>query len=127
MSPVAFRYAAAFAGGALVSALAFQIGFSQRSGLNSSDLIGTMGPPPHEAKVPLGQGLGSATLHETAAGLVLEYDLRSGEPVRIVTRIAGARAANKNATGPQIELEVHSKGELVQRESLGVGGGSTAD
>jgi anti-sigma factor RsiW len=110
LSSAGFRYAAAFVGGALVTTLAFQIGLSHRSALDPADLTGTMTSPPHAATVPLQQGRGSATVRETASGLVLEYDLTAGDPVRIVTRVTGAPGADKSVARPQVELEVTPEG-----------------
>lgn len=117
-APAVFRYAAAFAGGALLSALAFQMAASQRSGLDPADLSGTMSSPPHRATtVPLQQGHGSATVRETASGLVLEYDLAAGKPVKIVTRVT----APESADSPKVDLELYSDGKLIERQSLEAG------
>ena len=116
-APAAFRYAAAFAGGALVTALVFQLAASQRSGLDASDLVGTMSPPHPAVATPLQQGQGSATARETSSGLVLEYDLPAGKPVTVVTRVT----APKSAGSPQVEVELYSEGELIERQSVGVG------
>ena len=113
-SPTTLRYAAAFAGGALISALAFQIGANQRSGLDPADMTGTMSPPHASATAPLQQGQGSATVRETPTGLVLEYDLAAGEAVRIVTRVT----APESAGSPNVDLELYSGGKLTERQSL---------
>jgi anti-sigma factor RsiW len=116
-APASFRYAAAFAGGALVTALAFQVASDQSAGQHTSQLVGTMSPPHPAVTVPLQQGQGSASARETPSGLVLEYDLPAGEPVRIVTKVT----APESADSPQVEVELYTDGQLIERQSLGVG------
>lgn len=114
VSPTVLRYAAAFAGGALVSALAFQIGANQRGGLDPAEMTGTMSPSHRSATVPLQNGQGRATAREMPSGLVLEYDLAAGEPVKIVTRVT----APESAGSPNVDLELYSGGKLIERQSL---------
>jgi len=91
------RYAAAFAGGLLVSALAFQIDRFDATQAGSGELTGTIAAATHveathaEARmiVNLPQARGSITLAGTAAAPQVVTALEAAQPVSIVTRLHG--------------------------------------
>lgn len=122
--PGVLRYAAAFAGGVLVSTIAFHAGKDGGAGIDVSALTGTMASQEAQKQdgasdgmsVSLEQGRGTASLRETPSGLVLEYDLAARDPVRIVTWVA----APGDSGAHDVDFELYAGDSLVQRESLGV-------
>jgi len=86
------RYAAAFGGGLLVSALAFQFGKLDSTELGAGQLAGTIADATHaEARmiVNLDQVRGSITLTGAAEAPQVVTSLNSSQPVSIVTRLHG--------------------------------------
>lgn len=84
------RYAAAFGGGLLVSALAFQFGKLDSTELGAGQLAGTIADATHaEARmiVNLDQVRGSITLTGAAEAPQVVSSLESSQPVSIVTRL----------------------------------------
>jgi anti-sigma factor RsiW len=84
------RYAAAFGGGLLVSALAFQFGDLDSTQLGAGQLAGTLAEATHsEARmiVNLDQVRGSVTLTGSAGAPQIVTSLESTQPVSIVTRL----------------------------------------
>jgi anti-sigma factor RsiW len=84
------RYAAAFGGGLLVSALAFQFGNLDSTELGAGQLAGTIADTTHaEARmiVNLDQVHGSITLTGSATAPQIVTSLESTRPVSIVTRL----------------------------------------
>jgi anti-sigma factor RsiW len=84
------RYAAAFGGGLLVSALAFQFGKLDSTELGAGQLAGTIADATHaEARmiVNLDQVRGSITLTGAAEAPQVVTSLESSQPVSIVTRL----------------------------------------
>ena len=84
------RYAAAFGGGLLVSALAFQFGQLDSTELGAGQLAGTIAEATHaEARmiVNLDQVRGSITLTGAAEAPQVVTSLKSSQPVSIVTRL----------------------------------------
>ena len=84
------RYAAAFGGGLLVSALAFQFGNLDSTELGAGQLAGTIAAATHdEARmvVNLDQVRGSITLTGSAEAPQIVTSLESTLPVSIVTRL----------------------------------------
>jgi len=84
------RYAAAFGGGLLVSALAFQFGNLDSTELGAGQLAGTIAAATHaEARmvVSLDQVRGSITLTGAAEAPQIVTSLESSRPVTIVTRL----------------------------------------
>jgi len=86
------RYAAAFGGGLLVSALAFQFGQLDSTEFGAGQLAGTIADATHaEARmiVNLDQARGSITLTGAAEAPQVVTSLNSSQPVSIVTRLHG--------------------------------------
>ena len=84
------RYAAAFGGGLLVSALAFQFGKLDSTEFGAGQLAGTIADATHaEARmiVNLDQVRGSITLTGAAEAPQVVTSLKSSQPVSIVTRL----------------------------------------
>ena len=84
------RYAAAFGGGLLVSALAFQLGKLDSTEFGAGQLTGTIADATHaEARmvVNLDQVRGSITLTGAAEAPQVVSSLESSQPVSIVTRL----------------------------------------
>jgi len=84
------RYAAAFGGGLLVSALAFQLGKLDSTEFGAGQLTGTIADATHaEARmiVNLDQVRGSITLTGAAEAPQVVTSLESSQPVSIVTRL----------------------------------------
>lgn len=98
--PAALRYAAAFAGGLLFSAIAFQVGFESRDGLGVSELVGTMtasGPGSRvvradSVRLALEQLEGEVTLYDTGSARVLVFDLAPQRAIEVVTAYDGREA-----------------------------------
>ncbi len=102
-SPSGLRYAAAFAGGLLVSALAFQFGTSPVSGqLSVNQLVGTMaravpesvdvqggGSLVDKATIELPQVSGAVSLHGTPAAPVVGVSVRARTDIDVVARLEG--------------------------------------
>lgn len=99
MQGTALRYAAAFAGGIVVSALAFQFAGEPRGELATNDLVGTIAhgeravpaTPLDSFTLELEQLRGEVTLYDVRSTLLLEVDLAADQPVDVVARYAGAQ------------------------------------
>jgi hypothetical protein len=142
----ALRYAAAFAGGLLVSAIAFQVASDRRSGLDVSDVAGTMvsqdpvsrSGPVDSVHLSLDQVSGTVSLFRSSSMRVVEFDLAAREPVEVAVvhdgqearfsgfGQAGGAAAQRYALvlegpgleGAPVEIWFLSAGAVIHRESL---------
>ena len=116
------RYAAAFAGGLLVSALAFQLDRFDASQAGQGDLAGTIADAAHvdgshaEARmiVNLPQAQGSITLAGTAADPQVVTALQSTQPVSIVTRLHGNGVV-------EVQVVDDATANVLQRGKLRIG------
>ncbi len=111
------RYAAAFAGGLLVSALAFQFSSLGSTELGAGQLAGTIAAATHaEARmiVNLDQVRGSITLTGSADAPQVVTSLESARPVSIVTHLH---------EGGHVEVQVidDATGNVLQRGNLRIG------
>lgn len=94
------RYAAAFAGGLIVSAIAFQFGATHRAALDVTQVAGTMASqdpvansaPVDAVSVDLAQVSGSVRLFQSATMRVLEFDLAADGPLEVVVAHDGQEA-----------------------------------
>ena len=116
------RYAAAFAGGLLVSALAFQLDRLDPSRAGQGELAGTITDVAHvdaalaEARmiVNLPQAQGSITLAGTANAPQVVTSLQSSQPVSIVTRLHGDGVV-------EVEVVDDATSAVLQRGKLRIG------
>lgn len=113
------RYAAAFGGGLLVSALAFQLGRLDSTEFGAGQLAGTIAAATHaEARmiVNLDQVRGSITLTGAAEAPQVVTSLESTRPVSIVTHLHG---------DGRVEVEVvdDATATVLQRGNLRIGPG----
>jgi len=111
------RYAAAFGGGLLVSALAFQFGRLDSAELGAGQLAGTIADATHaEARmvVNLDQVRGSITLMGSADAPQVVTSLESARPVSIVTHLH---------EGGWVEVQVvdDTTATVLQRGNLRIG------
>jgi hypothetical protein len=111
------RYAAAFGGGLLVSALAFQLGRLDSTELGAGQLAGTIADTTHaEARmvVNLDQVHGLITLTGSADSPQVVTSLESTRPVSIVTRLQ---------EGGRVEVQVvdDASAKVLQRGNLRIG------
>lgn len=96
----AWRFAAAFAGGLLVSAIAFELGVDRRSGFDVSEVAGTLASqdpvarsaPSDTVQVALDQAKGTVSLFRSATMRVVEFDLAVQQTVDIVVMHDGQEA-----------------------------------
>jgi hypothetical protein len=94
------RIAAAFAGGLLVSAIAFQLGADRPAGLDVSEMAGTLAShdpvdrsaPVDTVKVSLGRASGTVSLFRSATMRVVEFDLAVQQPLDVVVMHDGQQA-----------------------------------
>jgi hypothetical protein len=142
------RYAAAFAGGLIVSAIAFQVASDRSAGLDVSDLAGTMvsqdpvsrSGPVDSVHVSLDQVSGTVSLFRSSSMRVVEFDLAAREPVEVVVvhdgqearfsgfGQSGGAAAQRYALvldgagveGAPIEIRFLTAGAVIHSESLKV-------
>lgn len=96
LPPTTMRYAAAVAGAVLVSALAFHIGLDRRSGVEVSEVVGTLADHQKSAgsaptgtltdtiAVSLDQVTGQVRLYAWPDRQVVEFDLQVRQPVDVV-------------------------------------------
>lgn len=83
------RYAAAFAGGLLVSALAFQLAMDHAT-LDSGDLTGTIAAAdPSRLEVRLDEVRGTIALEGTATAPVVQARLVADRPIQVIARLDG--------------------------------------
>jgi hypothetical protein len=145
-SPQTLRFAAAVAGGLLVSALAFQIGLDRRSNLEVSQVAGTMAShdsvgsldPVDTVELALEQVNGSARLFHSQGGRVVEFNLQAKQPIDVVVVYDGQEARlsgiGKSGTGvatrhtltldgpgqdgSAVSLKFFASGELIHEDVL---------
>jgi hypothetical protein len=94
------RYAAAFAGGLIVSAIAFQVASDQNAGLDVSDVAGTMvsqdpvsrSGPVDSMHLSLDQISGTVSLFRSSSMRVVEFDLAARETVEVAVVHDGQEA-----------------------------------
>lgn len=96
-APRMLRYAAAFAGGLLVSAIAFQLGFESRDGVGVADLVGTMAGSGEAVerrvdtmRLDHGQLAGEVSLYTAGTTLVLAFDVAPRQATEVVV-VTGLR------------------------------------
>jgi hypothetical protein len=144
----AVRYAAAFAGGLIVSGIAFQVASDRNAGLDVSDVAGTMvsqdpvsrSGPVDSVRVSLDQVSGTVSLFRSPSMRVVEFDLAAHEPVEVAVvhdgqearfsgfGQSGGVAAQRYALvldgpgveGAPIEIRFLSAGAVIHSESLKV-------
>ena len=144
----ALRYAAAFAGGLIVSAIAFQVASDRGSGLDVSEVAGTMvsqdpvsrSGPVDSVRVSLDQVSGTVSLFRSSSMRVVEFDLAAREPVEVAVvhdgqearfsgfgQSAGAAAQRyalvldgAGVEGAPIEIRFLAAGAVIHSESLKV-------
>ncbi len=113
------RYAAAFGGGLLVSALAFQFGRLDSTEFGAGQLAGTIADATHaEARmiVNLDQVRGSITLTGAADAPQVVTSLKSSQPVSIVTRLHDDGLV-------EVQVVDDATKNVLQRGSLRIGSG----
>jgi anti-sigma factor RsiW len=111
------RYAAAFAGGLLVSALAFQFGNVESTELGAGQLAGTIAAATHaEARmiVNLDQVRGSITLTGSAEAPQIVTSLESAQPVSVVTHLRDDGVVD-------VQVVDDATGSVLQRGNLRIG------
>jgi hypothetical protein len=94
------RVAAAFAGGMLVSAIAFQLGPDRQASLDVSEIAGTLAShdpvtgsaPVDTVQVSLDQAQGTVSLFRSATMRVVEFDLAVQQPLDVVVVHDGQQA-----------------------------------
>lgn len=83
------RYAAAFAGGLIVSALAFQVAV-QHQALDSGELAGTIAASdPSRLELRLDEVRGTIELEGTATSPVVQARLVADHPIQVIARLDG--------------------------------------
>ena len=109
------RYAAAFAGGLLVSTLAFQLGKFDAAELGQGELAGTIAAQA-EARmiVNLPQAQGSITLSGSAAAPQVVTSLTTTQPVSIVTQLHGNGVVD-------VQVVDDATSNVLQRGKLRIG------
>lgn len=96
------RYAAALAGGLLVSALAFQYVGGGASGVGPHDLVGTLAPARDSAvQIDLPTVKGQVVVAGTAAGPVVTSRLAATSPVTVIARADGREVRLHGFVAPQ--------------------------
>mgnify|MGYP003488922649 FL=1 len=111
------RYAAAFGGGLLVSALAFQFGKLDSTELGAGQLAGTIAPPSRvEARmiVDLPQAQGVISLAGSAQAPQVVTSLAAQQPVSIVTQL------HENGT-LDVQVVDDATSTVLQRGKLRIG------
>jgi len=111
------RYAAAFGGGLLVSALAFQFGNLDSTELGAGQLAGTIAEATHaEARmvVNLDPVRGSITLTGSAEAPQIVTSLESTQPVSIVTHLRDDGVV-------EVQVVDDATGRVLQRGNLHIG------
>jgi hypothetical protein len=141
-----FRVAAAFAGGLLVSAIAFQVGADRQAAFDVSEVAGTLASqdpvarsaPVDTASVSLEQVSGTVSLFRSATMRVVEFDLAVRQPVEVVVvhdgqqaRFSGLGPASGNQryalvlegagkAGSPVEIRFLASGAEIHRDVLEV-------
>lgn len=112
-----FRYAAAFAGGLLVSALAFQFVGSGSPGLDPRDLAGTIAPTRDAVvRIDLPSVRGQVVVAGTASGPVVVSRLAATSPVTVIARSDGHQVRLDGFVAPQ-EAPIELRAGLGQPSS----------
>jgi hypothetical protein len=142
------RVAAAFAGGLLVSAIAFQLGPDRPAGLDVSEVAGTLAShdpvarsaPVDTVKVALDRASGTVSLFRSANLRVVEFDLAVQQPMDVVVvhdgqeaRFSGLGRAGSagnqryalvlegaGQAGSRIEIRFLASGTEIHRDELEV-------
>jgi len=140
------RIAAAFAGGLLVSAIAFQLSEDRQAGLDVSEIAGTLASqdpvarsaPVDTVKVSLEQARGTVSLFRSPTMRVVEFDLAVQQPLEVVVvhdgqqaRFSGLGQAGGNQryalvlegagqAGSAIDLRFLASGAEIHRDVLEV-------
>jgi hypothetical protein len=140
------RIAAAFAGGVLVSAIAFQLGPDRQAGLDVSGIAGTMASqdpvagsaPVDTVRVSLDQAQGKVSLFRSPTMRVVEFDLAVQQPLEVVVVHDGQQAQfselgqpggkqryalvleGAGQAGSAIELRFLASGSEIHRDVLEV-------
>jgi anti-sigma factor RsiW len=141
-----FRVAAAFAGGLLVSAIAFQVGAGRQAAFDVSEVAGTLASqdpvarssPVDTASVSLEQVSGTVSLFRSATMRVVEFDLAVRQPLEVVVvhdgqqaRFSGLAPASSNQryalvlegagkAGSPVEIRFLASGAEIHRDVLEV-------
>jgi hypothetical protein len=142
----ALRVAAAFAGGLLVSAVAFQLGPDRQAALDVSEVAGTLASqdpvarsaPVDTVRLSLEQARGTVSLFRSPSMRVVEFDLAVQQPLEVVVmhdgqqaRFSGLGPAGGNQryalvlegagkAGAPIELRFLASGAEIHRDVLEV-------
>jgi hypothetical protein len=140
----AFRYAAVFVGALIVSAVVLGPGARDTTRPDVSELVGTIGghgagrdAPIDRIALELPQVSGAINSYELDGQLVVELDLKAGQPVEIAATYAGQTVhfslenrpdaapervlwlpTGDKTAGGSIEVEVYGGGQLLHREAL---------
>jgi anti-sigma factor RsiW len=97
-----FRYAAAFAGGLLVSALAFHFSGTGSPGLGTHELAGTLAPASvHTLRIDLPQVQGQVALSGSAEAPLLVTRLAATAPVQLIASLDGKEVRLDDFVAPQ--------------------------
>jgi hypothetical protein len=143
-----WRMAAAFAGGLLVSAIAFQLGEGRQAGLDVSEVAGTLASQDPVARsqpvdtivVSLDQAKGKVSLFRSTTMRVVEFDLAVQQPLEVVVMHDGQEARfsglgqavsagnqryalvleGAGQTGSAIEIRFLAGGAEIHRDALEV-------
>jgi len=123
-APRVLRYAAAFAGGLLVSAIAFQVGFESRDGLVIEELVGTMAGSGDGSttrrldsmRLDHAQITGEVGLYASGRTVMLTFDVAPRQATEVVVITDGREERiSWNALGkPQPLRHAIALGELGQ-------------
>ena len=113
-----FRYAAAFAGGLLVSALAFQFVGSSSPGLEPRDLAGTLVPARDAVvRIDLPSVTGQIVVVGTATGPVVVSRLAATSPVSVIASSEGHQVRLDGFVAPQ-EAPIELSATFPSRRSV---------
>lgn len=96
------RYAAVFAGGLIVSALAFQAGMRHQS-LDARELAGTIAGvtvDPSRLELHLDEVRGTVRLEGAASAPVVVAELQSSRPVQVIARLEGQEVRLEGFAAP---------------------------
>jgi anti-sigma factor RsiW len=115
--PLLLRYAAAFAGGLIVSALAFQFGLRHET-LDAGDLAGTIAGvtvDPSRLELRLDEVQGTIRLEGSRAAPVVVSKLRSSRPVQVIARLEGEEVRLEGfGLGPEPR---EARGQFLRRSN----------
>ncbi len=114
------RYAAAFAGGLIVSALAFQYGLRNET-LDAGDLAGTIAGvtvDPSRLELHLDEVRGTVRLEGTASAPVVFAQLESVRPVQVIARLDG-QVVRLDGFGAPGSAPQASRAQFSHRSTVG--------